>query len=64
MSYLKSSDGIFKHMLIHDFGLFRWTLEDEAVSISAIGSCLSDPAIAEAGSCGDNTEASWSVMSD
>ena len=49
VSYLKSSGGIFKDMLIHDFDIFRWILEDEAVSISATGSCLSDPAIAEAG---------------
>ncbi len=49
VSYLKSSGGIFKDMLIHDFDIFRWILDDEAVSISATGSCLSDPAIAEAG---------------
>jgi myo-inositol 2-dehydrogenase/D-chiro-inositol 1-dehydrogenase len=49
VSYLKSSGGIFKDMLIHDFDIFRWVLDDEAVSVSATGSCLSDPAIAEAG---------------
>ncbi|KAF3998866.1 inositol 2-dehydrogenase [Glaciimonas immobilis] len=49
VSYLKSSGGIFKDMLIHDFDIFRWILDDEAVSISATGSCLSDPAIAESG---------------
>lgn len=49
VSYLKSSGGIFKDMLIHDFDIFRWILADEAHSISATGSCLSDPAIAEAG---------------
>lgn len=49
VSYLKNSGGIFKDMLIHDFDIFRWILDDEAVSISATGSCLSDPAIAEAG---------------
>ncbi|AMO95064.1 oxidoreductase, NAD-binding Rossmann fold family protein [Collimonas fungivorans] len=49
VSYIKSSGGIFKDMLIHDFDIFRWILEDEAVSISATGSCLTDPAIAEAG---------------
>ena len=36
-------------MLIHDFDIFRWILEDEAVSIHATGSCLVDPAIGEAG---------------
>jgi len=49
VSYIKSSGGIFKDMLIHDFDIFRWILDDEAVSISATGSCLTDPAIAEAG---------------
>lgn len=49
VSYLKSSGGIFKDMLIHDFDIFRWVLEDEAISIAATGSCLSDPAIAAAG---------------
>ena len=49
VEYLKGSGGIFKDMLIHDFDIFRWILDDEAVSIHATGSCLSDPAIAEAG---------------
>ena len=49
VSYIKSSGGIFKDMLIHDFDIFRWILDDEAVSISATGSCLTDPDIAEAG---------------
>jgi len=49
VAYLKGSGGIFKDMLIHDFDIFRWILGDEAVSIHATGSCLSDPAIAEAG---------------
>jgi myo-inositol 2-dehydrogenase / D-chiro-inositol 1-dehydrogenase len=49
VSYIKVSGGIFKDMLIHDFDIFRWILEDEAVSIHATGSCLVDPAIGEAG---------------
>lgn len=48
-SYIQSSGGIFKDMLIHDFDVFRWILEDEAVSISAMGSCLTDERIAELG---------------
>jgi myo-inositol 2-dehydrogenase/D-chiro-inositol 1-dehydrogenase len=48
-SYIKISGGIFKDMLIHDFDIFRWILDDEAVSVHATGSCLVDPAIAEAG---------------
>jgi myo-inositol 2-dehydrogenase / D-chiro-inositol 1-dehydrogenase len=49
VSYIKVSGGIYKDMLIHDFDIFRWILEDEAVSIHATGSCLVDPAIGEAG---------------
>src|SRR4029077_17595398 len=49
VSYLKSSGGIFKDMLIHDFDIFRWILDDEADSISETGSCLGDPARAQAG---------------
>jgi myo-inositol 2-dehydrogenase/D-chiro-inositol 1-dehydrogenase len=49
VNYIKSSGGIFKDMLIHDFDIFRWILADEAVSVHATGSCLTDPAIQEAG---------------
>jgi myo-inositol 2-dehydrogenase/D-chiro-inositol 1-dehydrogenase len=49
VSYLKVSGGIFKDMLIHDFDVCRWILDDEAVSVYATASCLTDPAIAEAG---------------
>jgi len=49
VSYIKSSGGIFKDMLIHDFDIFRWILADEAISVYATGSCLTDRAIEEAG---------------
>ncbi|NIE64075.1 inositol 2-dehydrogenase [Burkholderia sp. Ax-1719] len=49
VEYIKHSGGIFKDMLIHDFDIFRWILDDEAESVHATGSCLSDPAIADAG---------------
>ena len=49
VSYIKVSGGIFKDMLIHDFDIFRWILDDEAVSVHATGSCLTDPAIGAAG---------------
>jgi len=49
IEYLKHSGGIFKDMLIHDFDIFRWMLDDEADTLHATGSCLSDPAIAQAG---------------
>jgi myo-inositol 2-dehydrogenase/D-chiro-inositol 1-dehydrogenase len=47
--YLATSGGIFKDMLIHDFDIFRWILDDEALTLYATGSCLTDPAIASAG---------------
>jgi len=49
ISYIKVSGGIFKDMLIHDFDVFRWILEDEAQSVFASGSCLVDAAIGAAG---------------
>ena len=49
LPYIRSSGGIFKDMLIHDFDIFRWILADEAESVHASASCLIDPAIAEAG---------------
>jgi myo-inositol 2-dehydrogenase / D-chiro-inositol 1-dehydrogenase len=49
LDYIKHSGGVFKDMLIHDFDVFRWILADEAISVYATGSCLTDPAIAQAG---------------
>jgi myo-inositol 2-dehydrogenase/D-chiro-inositol 1-dehydrogenase len=49
VEYIRRSGGIFKDMLIHDFDIFRWMLDDEAESLHASGSCLTDPAIADAG---------------
>ena len=49
IDYIGRSGGIFKDMLIHDFDIFRWILDDEAASIYATGSCLTDPAIGGAG---------------
>src|SRR5205085_3394667 len=43
------SDSIFKEMLNHDFDIFRWILDDEATTVYATGSCLTDPAIESAG---------------
>ena len=49
VDYIKRSGGIFKDMLIHDFDIFRWILDDEAATVYATGSCLTDPAISAAG---------------
>ena len=49
VDYIKRSGGIFKDMLIHDFDIFRWIIDDEAATVYATGSCLTDPAIEAAG---------------
>ncbi|TMH17607.1 MAG: inositol 2-dehydrogenase [Betaproteobacteria bacterium] len=49
IEYVSTSGGIFKDMLIHDFDIFRWILDDEALSLFATGSCLTDPAIGGVG---------------
>ncbi|WP_414444900.1 inositol 2-dehydrogenase [Burkholderia sp. 22PA0106] len=49
VGYIQRSGGIFKDMLIHDFDIFRWILDDEADTLHATGSVLTDPAIGEAG---------------
>jgi myo-inositol 2-dehydrogenase/D-chiro-inositol 1-dehydrogenase len=49
VDYLKRSGGIFRDMLIHDFDVFRWILEDDAVSVYATGSVLTDPAVGGVG---------------
>ncbi len=49
VEYIRRSGGIFRDMLIHDFDVFRWILDDEAQTLHATGSCLTDPAVGEAG---------------
>jgi myo-inositol 2-dehydrogenase/D-chiro-inositol 1-dehydrogenase len=49
VEYIKSSGGIFKDMLIHDLDVFRWILGDEAHTLHATGSCLTDPVVQDAG---------------
>ncbi|MEP7182491.1 MAG: inositol 2-dehydrogenase [Betaproteobacteria bacterium] len=49
VDYIKRSGGIFKDMLIHDFDIFRWILGDEAATVYATGSVLTDPAVGAAG---------------
>ena len=49
VDYIKRSGGIFKDMLIHDFDIFRWILDDDAQWVFATGSCLTDTAIEDAG---------------
>ncbi|HEC91652.1 MAG TPA: inositol 2-dehydrogenase [Candidatus Atribacteria bacterium] len=49
ISYVKVSGGIFLDMMIHDFDMARYLLNQEVVELMAVGSCLVDPAIGEAG---------------
>jgi len=49
ISYVKVSGGIFLDMMIHDFDMARYLLDEEVVELMAVGSCLVDPAIGEAG---------------
>jgi len=47
--YIKTSGGLFRDMMIHDFDMARWLLEEEFVSLYASGACLVDPKIGEMG---------------
>lgn len=49
ISYVKVSGGIFLDMMIHDFDMARYLLDQEVVELMAVGGCLVDPAIGEAG---------------
>jgi myo-inositol 2-dehydrogenase/D-chiro-inositol 1-dehydrogenase len=49
VTYLKVSGGLFKDMAIHDFDMCRWLLGEEPTEVFAVGSCLVDSAIGEAG---------------
>ena len=49
VEYLKRSGGIFRDMLIHDLDVFRWILDDDAVTLYATGSVLTDPAVGTVG---------------
>jgi myo-inositol 2-dehydrogenase/D-chiro-inositol 1-dehydrogenase len=49
LSYIKSSGGIFRDMMIHDLDMARFLLGEDPVELTAAGSCLVDPEIGEAG---------------
>ena len=49
ISYVASSGGLFRDMMIHDLDMARFLLGEEPISVSAAASCLVDPAIAAAG---------------
>lgn len=47
--YVKRSGGLFRDMMIHDLDMARFLLGEDPVEVHAVGSCLVDPAISEAG---------------
>lgn len=49
IDYIKSSGGIFRDMMIHDFDMARFLLGEDVVTIFAAGSALVDPEIGKAG---------------
>jgi myo-inositol 2-dehydrogenase/D-chiro-inositol 1-dehydrogenase len=49
VSYVTTSGGLFRDMMIHDFDMARFLMGEEPVEVTATASCLIDPAIGEAG---------------
>ncbi len=49
LSYVATSGGLFRDMMIHDLDMARFLLGEEPVEVHAAASCLVDPAIAAAG---------------
>lgn len=49
LSYVKSSGGIFRDMMIHDLDMARFLLGEDPIEVVAYGSALVDPAIGDAG---------------
>jgi myo-inositol 2-dehydrogenase/D-chiro-inositol 1-dehydrogenase len=49
LAYIASSGGLFLDMMIHDLDMARFLLGEEPVAVSAVASCLVDPAIGAAG---------------
>ncbi|WP_424973957.1 inositol 2-dehydrogenase [Dinoroseobacter sp. S124A] len=49
ISYIESSGGLFRDMMVHDLDMARFLLGEEPVELYAVGSCLVDPEIGAAG---------------
>lgn len=47
--YISVSGGLFRDMMIHDFDIARWVLDEPIETVYAVGSCLVDKAIGKAG---------------
>jgi myo-inositol 2-dehydrogenase/D-chiro-inositol 1-dehydrogenase len=48
-SYLATSGGLFRDMMIHDLDMARYLLGEEPAELHAAASCVTDPSIAAAG---------------
>lgn len=49
LSYVKSSGGLFRDMMIHDIDMARFLLGEEPVQVFAVGSALVDPEVGKLG---------------
>jgi len=49
LSYIASSGGLFRDMMIHDLDMARFLLGEEPVEVHAVGACLVDAGIGAAG---------------
>ncbi|SCM76866.1 Inositol 2-dehydrogenase [uncultured Pleomorphomonas sp.] len=49
VDYVKRSGGMFRDQAIHDFDMARYLLGEEIRTVYAVGACLIDPGIGEAG---------------
>ncbi len=49
IDYIKTSGGLFRDMMIHDFDMARFLLGEEPVQVFAVGTSLVDPEIGKAG---------------
>jgi myo-inositol 2-dehydrogenase/D-chiro-inositol 1-dehydrogenase len=49
VSYIETSGGLYRDMMIHDFDIARFMLGEEPIEVTAYGSNLVDPAIGKAG---------------
>jgi myo-inositol 2-dehydrogenase/D-chiro-inositol 1-dehydrogenase len=49
ISYIATSGGLYRDMMIHDFDMARFLLGEEPIEVHAVGANLVDPAIGKAG---------------
>jgi myo-inositol 2-dehydrogenase/D-chiro-inositol 1-dehydrogenase len=49
LEYLRTSGGLFRDMMIHDFDMVRWLTGEDAVELHAMAANLIDPAIGAVG---------------